>query len=86
MYYNERNNKKLTIRVLKTQWRNDMSELKFQITPKRFTGESTVVSMRLPKDMLRQIDEIAEKTGRTRNEFLTMSLEYALEHLEIKEN
>ena len=63
-----------------------MTEPKFQVTPKKYTGESTVVSLRLPKDMLRQIDEIAAITGRTRNEFMTMSLEYALERLEIKEN
>ena len=62
-----------------------MSDLKFQITPKKFTGESAVVSMRMPKDMLRDIDEIAAKTGRTRNEFLLMSLEFALDHLEIEE-
>ena len=62
-----------------------MSEIRFQITPKKYTEESTIVSMRLPKDMLREIDAIAAKTGRTRNEFLMMSLEFALDHLEIKE-
>ncbi len=62
-----------------------MTEPKFQISPKKYTGESTVVSLRLPKDMLRQIDGIAKETGRTKNEVITMSLEYALEHLEIKE-
>ncbi len=62
-----------------------MSEPKFQITPKKYNGESSVVSMRMPKDMLRAIDEIAARTGRTRNEFLMMSLEFALDHLEIEE-
>ena len=62
-----------------------MTESKFQITPKKYIGESSVVSMRMPKDMLRDIDEIAERTGRTRNEFLLLSLEFALEHLEIEE-
>lgn len=62
-----------------------MSEPKFQVTRKKYTAESAVVSLRIPKDMLQQIDEIATKTGRTRNEFMTMSLEYALDHLEIKE-
>ena len=60
-----------------------MSEPKFQITPKKYTGESSVVSMRMPKDMLKDIDEIAGKIGRTRNEFMLMSLEFALDHLEI---
>lgn len=62
-----------------------MSEPKFQIKPKKYTGESSVVSMRMPKDMLRDIDEIAAKTGRTRNEFMLMSLEFALDHLEVEE-
>ena len=62
-----------------------MSDPKFQIKPKKYTGESSVVSMRMPKDMLRDIDAVAAKTGRTRNEFLMMSLEFALDHLEIEE-
>ena len=62
-----------------------MTEPKFQITPKKYNGESSVVSMRMPKDMLRDIDEIAAKIGRTRNEFLLMSLEFAMDHLEIEE-
>ena len=62
-----------------------MAEPKIQIKPKKFTGESTVVSMRMPKDMLREIDAVAAKTGRTRNEFMLMSLEFALDHLEIEE-
>ena len=62
-----------------------MAETKFQITPKKYNGESSVVSMRMPIDMLRDIDAIAARIGRTRNEFLLMSLEFALDHLEIEE-
>ena len=62
-----------------------MTEPRLQIKPKKYNGESSVVSMRMPKDMLREIDEIAERTGRTRNEFLLMSLEFALDHLEVQE-
>ena len=57
----------------------------FQVVPKKFTEESAVVSLRLPKDMLRAIDEAASQAGRTRNEFMSMSLEFALDHLEIEE-
>ena len=45
-----------------------MAEPIFQVAPKKYTGESAVVSMRLPKDMLRDIDAAAAKLGRTRNE------------------
>ena len=54
-----------------------------RISPKRYSGETTIVSMRLAKEMLRDIDAVANVTGRTRNEIMTMSLEFALEHMEI---
>ena len=54
-----------------------------RISPKKYSGETTIVSMRLAKDLLRDIDAVANVTGRTRNEIMTMSLEFALEHMEI---
>ena len=54
-----------------------------KITPKKYVGESSVISMRIPKDMIRDIDRIAASTGRTRNELLTLSLEFALNHIEV---
>jgi metal-responsive CopG/Arc/MetJ family transcriptional regulator len=62
-----------------------METPKLEITPKRYTGESTVISMRLPKDMLKEIDSVAERSGRTRNELLQMGMEFALRHMEIKD-
>ena len=59
-----------------------MSTPKFEIPVKKYTGGSTVVSFRLPKDMLRDVDEVAAHTGRTRNEVLSLCVEFALEHLE----
>ena len=60
-----------------------MDDLTLRIDAKRYTEESTVVSFRLPKDMLKEIDTIAQATGRTRNEIVTTSLEFALRHMEI---
>lgn len=54
-----------------------------RISPKKYSGETTIVSIRLAKDLLRDIDAVANVTGRTRNEIMTMSLEFALEHMEI---
>lgn len=54
-----------------------------RISPKKYAGETTIVSMRMAKDLLKDIDAVANVTGRTRNEVLTMSLEFALEHMEI---
>ena len=54
-----------------------------RISPKRYGGETTILSMRIPKDLLKDIDSVAAVTGRTRNEILTMSLEFAQDHMEI---
>lgn len=54
-----------------------------KITPKKYTGESAVISMRLPKDMLRDLDMAAGASGRTRNELLTLCMEFSLNHMEI---
>ena len=58
-------------------------EKKLIIQPQKYGGETSVVSMRMPKNMLADIDAVATETGRTRNEILMMSLEFALEHIEI---
>ena len=66
-----------------------MAEPVFRLEKRKYTGESSVISVRLPKDMLRDIDTAAAAAGRTRNELLTMSMEFALNHIEIiteKEN
>ena len=60
-----------------------MEELKFLLSPKRYKEETQVFSIRIPKDMLRDVDAVAQKTGRTRNEIITKSIDFTLEHLEI---
>lgn len=62
-----------------------MEEPKLQIAPKKYIGESTVVSVRMPKDMVADLDRIAEITGRTRNEIMTLCLEFAITHMEVTE-
>lgn len=62
-----------------------MEKKKLVIQSHRYGGETSVISLRLPKDMLKVIEEVAATTGRTRNEILVTSLEYALENMEIEE-
>ena len=62
-----------------------MSEKKLIIRPHKYRGETAVISLRLPKEMLSVIDQAASDTGRTRNEILVMLTEYALENMEINE-
>ena len=57
---------------------------KFVIVPrKRAFGKTTVVSARLPDDMVKRLDSVAQETGRARNEIMVMAVDYALANLEI---
>lgn len=61
-------------------------ENKFVVSPRKPAfGKSTVVSARLPDDMIEELDEVVKKTGRTRNELIQMCIDYALKNLEISE-
>ena len=57
---------------------------KLVIQTQKYGGESSVVSMRMPKGMLTDLDDVAEKTGRTRNEILMMCIEFALNNMVIE--
>ena len=62
-----------------------MAEKKLIIHPHRFSGETSVISLRLPKEMLAVIDRVAQETGRTRNEIIVKSMEFALDNMEIQD-
>ena len=64
-----------------------MEYQKLIVKPKRVKGEDgyKVFSVRLKAELLRQIEEIAKKTGHSRNELIGMFVEYALKHYEIEE-
>ena len=62
-----------------------MEEKKLVIHPQKYTSESKVVSLRLPVDMLVEVDRVAKETGRTRNEIMLLSLEFALQNMVIEE-
>ena len=60
-----------------------MTDKKLVIPPRKYKGETSVVSARLPVEMVKALDKIAEDTGRTRNEIITLCLEYAIDNLTI---
>lgn len=61
-----------------------MERKKLIISPRKYKGETSVVSARLPVEMIKTLDEIAENTGRNRNEIITLCLEYAIDNLSIE--
>ena len=60
-----------------------MQDSKLIITPKRYKDETQVILVRMPKDMLRDIDAVAQNTGRTRNEIILLGMTFTLQNLEI---
>lgn len=63
-----------------------MQDKKLIISSKKFRGDSSVVSVRLPNDMIEQLDTIADRTGRTRNEIIQKCLAFSIENLEVSDN
>ncbi len=63
-----------------------MPDKKLIISSKKFRGDSSVVSVRLPNDMIEKLDAIAEQTGRTRNEIIQKCLAFSIENIEITDN
>ena len=63
-----------------------MPDNKLIISSKKFRGDSSVVSVRLPNDMLEKIDAVAEQTGRTRNEIIQKCLAYSIENIEVADS
>lgn len=50
------------------------------------SGEKEVISFRIPKNLLSQIDKIAIDNALSRNEFMVQCLEFALENLSDEED
>ena len=59
-----------------------MTDKKLIIPQKKYKGDSSVVSVRLPADLIKSLDSISAKTGRTRNEIIQMCLEFSVENIE----
>lgn len=56
---------------------------KFIITPKE--DKSVTMTIRIDRKLQEKYNELSAKTNRSRNELISMALQYALDHMEIKE-
>lgn len=61
-----------------------MEHKKLIISSRKFRGDSSVVSVRLPNELISVVDDIATTTGRTRNEIIQKFIEFSIDNLEIK--
>ncbi|MDO5440802.1 MAG: ribbon-helix-helix protein, CopG family [Erysipelotrichaceae bacterium] len=62
----------------------EKSEKKLSISSKKYKGETSVISARIPDKMIEDIDAICQNTGRNRNEIISLCLEFAINNIEIK--
>lgn len=60
-------------------------ENKLSLTAKKHTLETSVVSLRIPNDLISKIESIAKQTNRTKSDIIVKCLDFALENIEIKE-
>ena len=56
---------------------------KLMITPKKYKGETSTITTRLPLELIAKIDETMKRTGRNRNDIVQRFIEYAVDNLEI---
>lgn len=54
-----------------------------RIKEKKYKEDTVIMSSRIPRDMMKDIDFVAKESGRTRNEIVTMFFDFALKHTEI---
>ena len=61
-----------------------MADKKLVIQNKKSNTESRIISMRIQKDLIMEIDEVVSKTGNSRNEVLQMCLRFAMDNLQVQ--
>ena len=62
----------------------EMTEEKFIITPKSYRADTTIVSARIPTDLVEKIEKLAKESNRNRNEMIQMLLTYAVDRAEVR--
>ena len=61
-----------------------MTEEKSIITPKSYRTDTTIVSARIPTDLVEKIEKLAKESNRNRNEMIQMLLTYAVDRAEVR--
>lgn len=56
---------------------------KFIVTPKE--DRTVTMSIRIDRTLQEQYNDLSARTNRSRNELINMALQYALAHMEVKE-
>lgn len=57
---------------------------KFIITPRE--DKTVTMTIRIDRTLQEQYNDLSARTNRSRNELIGMALQYALDHMELKDN
>lgn len=63
-----------------------MNKNRLVISSKKYKGDTSVFSVRLPLEMVKELDNISELTGRNRNEIISLCLEFAIENMVVNDS
>ncbi len=62
-----------------------MNTKRLIISSKKYKGDTSVFSVRLPLEMVKELDNISELTGRNRNEIISLCLEFAIDNMVVND-
>ena len=63
-----------------------MEEKKLILSTKKFNADSTtIISARVPTELIKKIEDLAKRTNRNRNEMVQILLSYAVDNAVVEE-
>lgn len=63
-----------------------MGEKKLVLSTKKFKADSTtIISARVPTELIKKIEDLAKRTNRNRNEMVQILLSYAVDNAVVEE-
>ena len=63
-----------------------MEEKKLILSTKKFKSDrTTIISARVPTELIKKIEDLAKRTNRNRNEMVQILLTYAVDNAVVKE-
>lgn len=61
-----------------------MNDEVLTIRERKFQGDTEVVSVRLPSELVKELNFVAKETGRSRNEIIELCLTFAVNRIKIE--
>ena len=59
-------------------------ENEFIVKRRKYLGNTSVVSARIPEDLIKKLNDVCEETGYSKNDIIQMCIEYAIDNIKIE--